>query len=412
MMSPAALASSVLVKIPSPERAQYHLGFLPIRMYAMCILVGILVAVWMGDRRWQARGGKPQEVVDIAIWAVPFGLVGGRLYHVITTPGPYFGKDGDPIKAFYVWQGGLGIWGAIMLGAVGSYIGCRKHGASLRTFADAVAPGVVLAQACGRWGNWFNNELYGRRTTMPWGLQVHAMDPGTQTAILSPDGKALLQPGLYQPTFLYESLWCVGVALLVLWADRKFTLGYGRAFALYVAAYTVGRGWIEYLRIDDAYHPFGLALRLNDWTAMIVFIGAVVFFVKSAKKHPGREPNPYYLNATVVGAIGTVGDTAVAEEAPATAAVPESETEPQVSAAAPLSVGGEAPESERLEADTPEQETAPADGPVAKDGPGSETDVETDVETDSAVGPANRSAEVPVADQAKTKSSETSESSR
>ncbi|MEY9908798.1 prolipoprotein diacylglyceryl transferase [Catenulispora sp. MAP12-49] len=285
-------AAAYLADIPSPTKAQYHLGPIPIRMYAMCILAGILVAVWLGDKRWRARGGKPQEVVDIAIWAVPFGLVGGRLYHVITTSAPYFGKDGDPVKAFYVWQGGLGIWGAIALGAVGAYIGCRRRGASLRTFADATAPGIVLAQALGRWGNWFNNELYGSHTSLPWGLNVHVMDTTTQTAVLGPDGKAeLVAGGPFHPTFLYESIWCVGVALLCLWADRRFKLGYGRVFAIYVAAYTVGRFWIESLRIDDAHHFLGM--RLNDWTAIIVFIGAVVYFVWSRKKYPGRESTPY-----------------------------------------------------------------------------------------------------------------------
>jgi len=293
MSLPAAhQVATYLADIPSPTKAQYHLGPIPIRMYAMCILAGILVAVWLGDKRWRARGGKPQEVVDIAIWAVPFGLVGGRLYHVITTSAPYFGKDGDPVKAFYVWQGGLGIWGAIALGAVGAYIGCRRRGASLRTFADAVAPGIVLAQALGRWGNWFNNELYGSHTSLPWGLNVHVMDTTTQTAVIGTDGKAeLVAGGPFHPTFLYESIWCVGVAVLCLWADRRFKLGYGRVFAIYVAAYTVGRFWIESLRIDDAHHFLGM--RLNDWTAIIVFAGAVAYFLWASKRFPGREASPY-----------------------------------------------------------------------------------------------------------------------
>jgi prolipoprotein diacylglyceryl transferase len=291
-LTAAHQAATYLADLPSPTKAQYHLGPVPIRMYAMCILAGILVAVWLGDKRWRARGGKPQEVVDIAIWAVPFGLVGGRLYHVITTSAPYFGKDGDPVKALYVWQGGLGIWGAIALGALGAYIGCRRRGASLRTFADAVAPGIVLAQALGRWGNWFNNELYGGHTSLPWGLNVHVMDTKTQTAVTGLDGKPeLVAGGPFHPTFLYESLWCVGVAALCLWADRRFKLGYGRVFAVYVAAYTVGRFWIESLRIDDAHHFLGM--RLNDWTAIIVFAGAVGYFVWSRKKYPGRETSPY-----------------------------------------------------------------------------------------------------------------------
>ena len=315
----AAKATTYLADIPSPTKAQYHLGPIPIRMYAMCILAGILVAVWLGDKRWQARGGRPQEVVDIAIWAVPFGLVGGRLYHVITSSDLYFGKDRDWVKAFYVWQGGLGIWGAIALGALGAYIGCRRHHVSLRTFADAVAPGIVLAQALGRWGNWFNNELYGSHTTLPWGLQVHQMNDATQTAITDPaTGKALLvEGGPFHPTFLYESLWCVGVALLCVWADRRFQLGYGRVFALYVAAYTVGRFWIEALRTDTAHHILGM--RLNDWTAILVFLGAVTYFVLSARRHPGREASPYLpgfgptAGAARAGGVGAAADGAVGE---------------------------------------------------------------------------------------------------
>jgi phosphatidylglycerol---prolipoprotein diacylglyceryl transferase len=310
-----------LADLPSPTKAQYHLGPIPIRMYAMCILAGILVAVWLGDRRWRARGGKPQEVVDIAIWAVPFGLVGGRLYHVITTSAPYFGKDGDPVKAFYVWQGGLGIWGAIALGALGAYIGCRRRGASLRTFADAVAPGIVLAQALGRWGNWFNNELYGGHTSLPWGLDVHVMDTTTQTAVIGADGKAeLVAGGPFHPTFLYESLWCLGVAALCLWADRRFKLGHGQVFAVYVAAYTVGRFWIESLRIDDAHHFLGM--RLNDWTAVIVFLGAVGYFLWSRRGFPVREVSPYQEQAGEIpaardpeAATGDAGEADLTEAA-------------------------------------------------------------------------------------------------
>ena len=144
----------------------------------------------------------------------------------------------------------------------------------------------MLAQALGRWGNWFNNELYGSHTSLPWGLNVHVMDTTTQSAVIGPDGKAeLVAGGPFHPTFLYESIWCVGVAVLCLWADRRFKLGYGRVFAIYVAAYTVGRFWIESLRIDDAHHFLGM--RLNDWTAIIVFLGAVAYFVWSRKRLPG-----------------------------------------------------------------------------------------------------------------------------
>ncbi|MFI1045246.1 prolipoprotein diacylglyceryl transferase [Streptomyces griseoruber] len=263
-----------LAYIPSPSRGVLYLGPIPLRGYAFCIIIGVFVAVWLGNKRWLARGGRVGTVADIAVWAVPFGLVGGRLYHVITDYELYFTEGRDWVDAFKVWEGGLGIWGAISLGAVGAWIGCRRRGIPLPAYADAIAPGIALAQAIGRWGNWFNQELYGKPTDLPWALHITS----------SADGRV---PGYYHPTFLYESLWCIGVALLVIWADRRFTLGHGRAFALYVAAYCVGRAWIEYMRVDDAHHILGL--RLNDWTALIVFLLAVTYIVVSAKKRPGRE---------------------------------------------------------------------------------------------------------------------------
>ncbi|MER7734222.1 prolipoprotein diacylglyceryl transferase [Streptomyces erythrochromogenes] len=259
--------------IPSPSTGVIHLGPIPLRGYAFCIIIGVFVAVWLGNKRWIARGGKPGTVADIAVWAVPFGLVGGRLYHVITDYQLYFGEGRNWVDAFKIWEGGLGIWGAIALGAVGAWIGCRLRGIPLPAWADALAPGIALAQACGRWGNWFNQELYGRATDLPWAVEISA----------GPNRDA----GTYHPTFLYESLWCVGVALLVIWADRRFKLGHGRAFALYVAAYCVGRGWIEYMRVDEAHHILGV--RLNVWTSIVVFVLAVVYFVLSAKLRPGRE---------------------------------------------------------------------------------------------------------------------------
>ncbi|MFJ4757383.1 prolipoprotein diacylglyceryl transferase [Streptomyces sp. NPDC088763] len=263
-----------LAYIPSPSRGVIHLGPIPLRGYAFCIILGVFVAVWLGNKRWIARGGRAGTVADIAVWAVPFGLVGGRLYHVITDYELYFSEGRDWVDAFKIWEGGLGIWGAIALGALGAWIGCRRRGIPLPAYADAVAPGIALAQALGRWGNWFNQELYGRRTDVPWALEITS----------STDGRV---PGTYHPTFLYESLWCIGVALLVIWADRRFKMGHGRAFALYVAAYCAGRFWVEYMRVDDAHHILGL--RLNNWTALLVFLLAVTYIVVSAKKRPGRE---------------------------------------------------------------------------------------------------------------------------
>ncbi|HSK25428.1 MAG TPA: prolipoprotein diacylglyceryl transferase [Jiangellales bacterium] len=263
--------------IPSPDQGVWYLGPLPLRAYALCILLGIVVAVWLGDRRWVQRGGRQGTVADVAVWAVPFGIIGGRLYHVLTEWDPYFGPGGDPLAALQVWRGGLGIWGAVALGGVGAWIGCRRRGIPLPAYADAVAPGIALAQAIGRWGNWFNQELFGRPTDLPWGLEI------------APENRpeAYLAAETFHPTFLYESLWCVGVALAVIWADRRFRMGHGRAFALYVALYTLGRGWIEALRVDAA--DVVLGLRLNVWTAVLVFAGAVAYIVVSSRLRPGRE---------------------------------------------------------------------------------------------------------------------------
>ena len=216
-------------------------------------------------------------VGDVAVWAVPFGLVGGRLYHVLTDPELYFGEGKDPITALYIWRGGLGIWGAIALGGVGAYIGCRRRGARFSAFADALAPGIAVAQAIGRWGNWFNQELFGKPTDLPWGLEIDREH--------RPAGYE--QYATFHPTFLYECIWNLGVAGLVIWADRKYKLGYGRAFALYVMAYTAGRGWIEYMRIDTVNHIFGL--RLNVWTSIVLFVLSTAYFVDRRSPPPGSR---------------------------------------------------------------------------------------------------------------------------
>ena len=175
---------TVLAAIPSPTQGVWELGPLPIRAYALCIIAGIVAAIVLTERRWVARGGAPGEVLDIAVWAVPFGIVGGRLYHVISSPRPYFGEGGDPLRALAIWEGGLGIWGAIALGGVGAWIACRRRGIPLPAFADTIAPGLLVAQAIGRLGNWFNNELYGRATDLPVcvGLGVSNGDQAAEVA--------------------------------------------------------------------------------------------------------------------------------------------------------------------------------------------------------------------------------------
>jgi prolipoprotein diacylglyceryl transferase len=257
----------ILASIPSPAQGVWHLGPLPIRAYALAIIAGIVLACWIGEKRWVARGGAPGEVLDVAVWMVPFGIVGGRLYHVITTPEPYFGRGGHPWRAFAIWEGGLGIWGAIALGGLGAWIGCRRRGIPLPAFADALAPGLLVAQAVGRLGNWFNQELYGRPTTLPWALRIDPehREPG------------YLNVATYHPTFLYELLWNLAMAGVLVWADRRWKLGHGRVFALYVALYCAGRVWIEMLRIDTAEHFLGL--RLNVFTSIILGLLAVAYLV-------------------------------------------------------------------------------------------------------------------------------------
>jgi prolipoprotein diacylglyceryl transferase len=263
----------ILATIPSPTQGVWNLGPLPIRAYALCIVVGIIAAIQLTERRWLARGGAPGDVLDIAVWAVPFGIVGGRIYHVISSPQAYFGANGHPLRAFAIWEGGLGIWGAIALGGVGAWIACRRRGIPLPAFADAIAPGLLVAQAIGRLGNWFNNELYGGLTHLPWGLRIYAWDGGK--AVVGADGHPVVL-GTFHPTFLYELLWNLAAAAVVIWADRRFRLGHGRAFALYAATYCLGRLWIELLRTDPANHFFGI--RLNVFTAVVVGLAAVAYF--------------------------------------------------------------------------------------------------------------------------------------
>ncbi|NBE83704.1 prolipoprotein diacylglyceryl transferase [Micromonospora rubida] len=273
------LASTIpQAALPSPSTAVWQLGPLPLRAYALCIIAGIVVACVVTERRLRQRGVAPGAVLDIAVWAVPTGIIGARIYHVITSPEKYFGAGGEPLKAFAIWEGGLGIWGAVAGGALGAWFAARQLGIPFTVVADALAPGLPLAQAVGRLGNWFNNELYGGLTTLPWGLRVHDMDPSNPGHAKTIDGEPVLLPGLYHPTFLYEALWNVGVAALVLFLDRKLRLGKGRAFALYVMGYTAGRFWIELMRTDEATHILGV--RLNVFTAALVFVGALIYFLR------------------------------------------------------------------------------------------------------------------------------------
>lgn len=296
--------ASVLAYLPSPPQGVWYLGPFALRAYALCIIVGIVVAIWWGDRRWVARGGRPGTVLDIAVWAVPFGLIGGRLYHVATDWQKYFGEGADPVDALKIWEGGLGIWGAVALGAVGAWIGCRRRGIPLPAFGDALAPAVLLAQAIGRLGNWFNQELYGRETTAAWGLEIYERrnDAGQVSPALV-DGVSTGEVAyVVHPTFLYELLWNVAVVVLLVLIDRRFTIGHGRLFALYVAGYCAGRFWIELMRTDTATEIAGI--RINSFTSAIVFVLAVAYvvFARKGREDPatlaGRDPGAQDDTAT------------------------------------------------------------------------------------------------------------------
>ena len=285
----------VLAFIPSPSQGTWNLGPLPLRAYALLIILGIVVAIVVGSRRYVARGGSAGVIGDIALWAVPFGIIGGRLYHVVSDWQLYFAPGGSGIVgALRIWDGGLGIWGAVAVGGLGAWIGARRLGVALPPIADAIAPGIALAQAIGRWGNWFNQELFGAPTTLPWGLQIAPQ--------YRPEGYADFET--FHPTFLYESLWMVGVALVLIWADKRFRMGHGRVFALYVLLYTLGRVWIEYLRIDTANTILGV--RLNVWTSILVGLGALAYLIISARLRPGREevlPPEKYLERERLEAV-------------------------------------------------------------------------------------------------------------
>lgn len=272
----------ILASIPSPSQGVWYLGPLPVRAYAFAILIGGVIAWWILDRRYTAKGGPKDTAIDVVFWMVPFGIVGARLYHVISSPDAYFGPDGNPWDAFAIWNGGLGIWGAVALGALGAWIALRRRGLRIAPFADALAPGLLVAQAVGRIGNWFNQELYGGPTTLPWGLEID------DAHIVGDHASGTL----FHPTFLYEMLWNLAMVGVLLWAERRFRLGHGRVFWLYVMLYTAGRVWIENLRIDDA--ELVLGLRLNVWTSVAIFVLALVAFVVIGRRSRGK-PDDLWL---------------------------------------------------------------------------------------------------------------------
>ncbi len=363
--------SALLASIPSPDRGVWYVGDIPIRAYALCIIVGIIVAIWWGERRFVARGGAPGTVVDMAVFAVPFGLIGGRIYHVLTDWSKYFGDGADPLDALKIWQGGLGIWGAISFGAVGAWIAARRKGVPLTALADACAPGIVVAQAIGRLGNWFNQELYGGPTSLPWGLEIfRRVDPvtGEQDTLGGvADGAAAI--AVVHPTFLYELLWNLGVAALVVAADRYFKLGRGRAFALYVAGYTAGRFWIELLRVDPATMVWGQ--RINVITSVVVFLAAVayLYFVRGPREI--LSPTPTDASDTAAAST-TDGETPSGDSSDTAAETdPEPAKEPVPAAAGDAATDGD--EASAKDGTAEPTVTTPAAAPTSTSDPASDS---------------------------------------
>lgn len=263
--------------IPSPSQSSFEVGPFTFHFYALCIIAGIAVAIWLGDKRLRAHDPALVTVVsDVAIFAVPAGIIGGRIYHVLSSPSDFFGSTGSLLDIFAIWKGGLGIWGAISLGALGAYVGYRRVRRTrtdiklphFLVFLDALAPGILFAQAIGRFGNWFNVELFGRPLDAWWALQVPVQKrPSTLRAFET-----------FHPTFLYEAIWCslVAIALMLL---RKRLLP-GQVFAIYIASYCLGRFFIESIRIDSANLFFGL--RQNEWVSIAIGVLALISFLRIA----------------------------------------------------------------------------------------------------------------------------------
>lgn len=268
-----------LAYIPSPTISQFSIGPVTIHIYALCILMGIVLAVWITTTRWKKLGGNFDQVLDITLVSVPAGIIGARLYHIITTPERFFGPDGDWAEMFRIWNGGLGIWGGVLFGALAAWIWCRHKHYPMALLADAIAPGLLVAQAVGRLGNWFNQELYGAPTTLPWGLKLNMEGTAIGHSEQCYDGATCPSGTLFHPTFLYEMIWNLIGAALIIYLGHKLAdrLKAGQQFAMYLMWYGLGRTWIENVRIN--YSTVILGLRTNVWTAIIVFVLGCILFV-------------------------------------------------------------------------------------------------------------------------------------
>ncbi|MDP9834546.1 MULTISPECIES: prolipoprotein diacylglyceryl transferase [Actinomycetaceae] len=267
-----SVISLLPVSIPSPPQGVWYLGPVPLRAYGIIIACAMVVAVLLTKKRYEERGGNPELVYDVALWAIPFGIVGARLYHVITSPYKYFGPNGQWLEIFRIWEGGIAIMGAVIGGVIGSAIALHRAGQRMGPFADAVAPTLLIAQAMGRFGNWFNQELFGKATTLPWGLEIDDRH--------LPAGYA--SGTLFHPTFLYEVIWNLSMAFIIIALDKRFKFKGGQLIFLYMSLYAIGRFWIENLRIDPA--KIFLGMRLNAWSALVIIIIGIVGFLIAGKR--------------------------------------------------------------------------------------------------------------------------------
>ncbi|MCW4459521.1 prolipoprotein diacylglyceryl transferase [Microbacterium sp. MPKO10] len=269
--------------IPSPDVSFIQLGPFTIHFYALCILAGIIAAAFITNARMTRRGAESGLIIDLMLWVVPFGIVGARIFHVLTHPDDYFYPGADLLRTLYIWEGGIAIFGALIGGGIGAWIGCRVLKLRFSVFADALAPGMLVAQAFGRFGNWFNQELYGLPTDLPWGLEIDASNPAFPVGLPADT--------LFHPTFLYEVIWNLLGAAVIIAIGRRFTLQWGRQFALYLIWYGAGRVVWESIRIDPS--EVFLGLRVNVWAALIAVVVGIVIFFAQKSRHPGLMPSPY-----------------------------------------------------------------------------------------------------------------------
>jgi prolipoprotein diacylglyceryl transferase len=287
------VAEMPVAYLPSPARSLWHLGPMPVRAYALCIVLGVVAALWITDRRYRAMGGPRRMILDVATVAVPVGLVGARLYSVLTNWRPYFGPDGDWVSVFRIWDGGLGMTGLAGAAAAGAWLYCRRHGYALTPMALAAVPALAVAQAIGTWGNWFNQRMYGAPSSLPFAV---AIDPVRRAG-------GYESFSTFQPVFVYESLWDLALAAALIFAIRRWSLTGDRAFALYAALYATGRFAAEVLRIDDA--PRLLGFRVTEIGMLAVALAAVAYLGVTRSRRPQPAAGPGGLGPAAFTTAGS-----------------------------------------------------------------------------------------------------------